>query len=155
MNGVPIGTIEEEAVLGGRVLPEAARCTPFGLVAGMDGQRDPVEGTPVARYLKELPGEGIMAGVGYSPELAYLLPEKRVLGIPPSPGDLDRQIEYYDIDYLVQGQHYRRAFDRGSHSYIRKHPEKYKLIKVVNVKYRNKVHFDGDIILIYSTGRSG
>lgn len=122
----------------------------IGAVAYRDGHRHfaltvrkEMESSRTAEYLRNLPGDGIMAQVGYPPELVYLT-GKRVVALPLGPEKLDQFIGRYDIRYLVYGQRYWAPIDeRFARSvwcwptikYIRDHPEKYPLLAVVDETY--------------------
>lgn len=105
--------------------------------------RKEVEGEKTARYLEGLPGDGVMAQVGYPPELAYLT-DKRVVALPPSPEKLDDFIRRYEIEYLLYGQHYWAAISEANAPniwcyetirHIRENPERYPLLKVIDEEY--------------------
>ena len=111
---------------------------PFALAV-----RKEVESARTAAYLETLPEGGIMAQVGYPPELAYLT-GRRVIALPLEPADLDRFIARYGIRYLVYGQRYWAPVDpRFARSvwcwetiqHIRAHPEKYPLLRIVGEDY--------------------
>lgn len=104
-----------------------------------------VEGYRTAQYLEGLPGDGVMAQVGYPPEIAYLT-DKRVIALPVSPERLDYFIQQYDIHYLLYGQHYWAPIDdRNAPSiwcystikYIKDNPARYPLLKVIGEDYRS------------------
>lgn len=69
-----------------------------------------VEAEVVARLIEELPTRGIMAQVGYSPELAYLT-DRRILGLPNDPGVLDEAVLHFDISHIVVGSQFGRPWD--------------------------------------------
>jgi len=105
--------------------------------------RKEVEGEKTARYLEGLPGDGVMAQVGYPPELAYLT-DKRVVSLPPSPEKLDEFIRRYAIEYLLYGQHYWGKISEANAPniwcyktirHIRENPERYPLLKVIDEEY--------------------
>ena len=124
----------------------------LGTAAYLDGHRQlalaarkEVESSRTAEFLKDLPEDGIMAQVGYPPELAYLT-GKRVLALPLSPEKLDDFIRRYDIHYLVYGQRYWAPIDERfaravwcypTIKYIRDHPESYPLIRAIDENYRS------------------
>jgi len=124
----------------------------LGTAGYLDGHRHPalaarkeVESSRTAEFLKGLSEDGIMAQVGYPPELAYLT-GKRVLALPLSPEKLDDFIRRYDIHYLVYGQHYWAPIDERfaravwcypTIKYIRDHPARYPLIGAIDENYRS------------------
>ena len=124
----------------------------LGTAAYLDGHRQlalaarkEVESSRTAEFLKDLPEDGIMAQVGYPPELAYLTGE-RVLALPLSPEKLDDFIRRYDIHYLVYGQRYWAPIDERfaravwcypTIKYIRDHPARYPLIGAIDENYRS------------------
>ncbi|MEA1927724.1 MAG: glycosyltransferase family 39 protein [Candidatus Auribacterota bacterium] len=104
-----------------------------------------VEIPRTAEFIRNLPDEGVMAQVGYPPELAYLT-GKRILALPITPRVLDDFIRRYKISYLLYGQHYLAPIHTDDPSliwcyhtikYIREHPEHYPLFKVINEVYRS------------------
>ncbi len=105
-----------------------------------------VESFRTAEFLEGLAGEGVMAQVGYPPELAYLT-DKRVTALPPSPEKLDELIRLFEIDYLVYGGHYWAPVGKGSAAnvwcyetirHIRKNPDRYPLLEVIEEEYRSR-----------------
>lgn len=107
--------------------------------------RKEVEVSRTAHFLERLPDGGVMAQVGYPPELAYLT-GRRVLALPITPRVLDDFIRRYAISYLLYGQHYLAPIHTDDPSliwcyhtikYIRAHPEKYPLLRVVDEVYRS------------------
>ena len=119
-----------------------------------------VEVPRTARFLAALPGDGIMAQVGYPPELSYLT-GKRVLALPIVPRVLDRFIRRYDIHYLLYGQHYLAPVNPANASlvwcyrtirYIQRHPEKYPLLGVIDENYRAE-RARPDRIFVYGVRR--
>lgn len=120
-----------------------------------------VEAARSARYLKDLPGDGVMAQVGYPPELIYLS-GKRVLALPVVSRVLDKFIRYYDIRYLLYGQHYLAPLqtdDPGliwcydTIKYIRENPRKYPLLKIVEERYQEAEQWP-DLIFIHGVGKN-
>ncbi len=108
-------------------------------------QQKEVEASRTAAFINGLPGDGVMAQVGYPPELAYLT-GKRVLALPVSPAVLDNLIRRYAIRYLLYGQHYLAPLGTDDPSliwcyytikYIRAHPEKYPLLRTIEETYRS------------------
>lgn len=104
-----------------------------------------VEISRTAEFLRKLPGEGIMAQVGYPPELAYLT-GKRALALPINPLVLDDFIHRYKINYLLYGQHYLAPIHTDDPSliwcyhtikYIRKNPERYPILAVIDEIYKS------------------
>ena len=104
-----------------------------------------VEGNKTARYLESLPGEGVMAQVGYPPELAYLT-GKRVIALPVSPEKLDYFIRLYDIHYLLYGRHYWGRISAANApniwcyetiKYIRDNPDRYPLLNAVDEEFKS------------------
>ncbi len=105
-----------------------------------------VESFRTAEFLEGLSGEGVMAQVGYPPELAYLT-GKRVTALPPSPEKLDELIRLFEIDYLVYGGHYWAPVERGSTAnvwcyetirHIRQNPDRYPLLEIIEEEYRSR-----------------
>ena len=118
-----------------------------------------VEGERTGRFLKALPEDGVMAQVGYPPELVYLT-GKRVLALPIFPADLDYFIRLYGIHYLVYGQHYLAPLSTDDPTliwcyhtikYIQSNPGKYPLIKAVREDYRGGP--GPDLIFIHGVRR--
>ena len=104
-----------------------------------------VEISRTAEFLRKLPGEGIMAQVGYPPELAYLT-GKRALALPINPLVLDDFIHRYKINYLLYGQHYLAPIHTDDPSliwcyhtikYIRENPERYPILAVIDEIYQS------------------
>ncbi len=102
-----------------------------------------VGGKNLAAYVESLPEEGFMSQVGYSPNLNYLT-SKRHVSMPNDSSSLDFLIGTYNISYLIYGNHYWFPFSEGEKKvvynyktikYIREHPEKYKLIRVLEEDY--------------------
>jgi len=101
-----------------------------------------VEASRTAEFLANLPKDGVMAQIGYSQELNYLL-DKRVLDLPSSSNYMFL-IQRYNINYLVYGEFWMKPFSEGDKEslynydvikYIREHPEQFRLINVVNESY--------------------
>ncbi|MFH1038147.1 MAG: glycosyltransferase family 39 protein [PVC group bacterium] len=122
-------------------------------------QRKEVEAWRTAAFLDSLPGDGVMAQVGYPPELAYLT-GKRVLALPVSPAFLDDFIRRYSIQYLLYGQRYLAPLNTDDPSliwcyytikHIRAHPEKYPLIRVIEETYRSGA--PPDLIFVHGVRR--
>ena len=104
-----------------------------------------VEIPRTAEFILRLPEEGVMAQVGYPPELAYLT-GKRVLALPITPRVLDDFTRRYKISYLLYGQHYLAPIHTNEPSliwcyhtikYIREHPERYPILRVIDEAYRS------------------
>jgi hypothetical protein len=113
-----------------------------------------VEENKTAEFLNQLPKDGIMAQIGYTPELNYLA-DKRVMALPITP-DYMFLVDIYNISYLLYGGFYNKPFSEGDREntinydtikHIVEHPEKFKLLKVVKENYPtiNKI----DNIYIY------
>ncbi len=96
-------------------------------------------------FLSHLEGDGIMAELGYPPEIVYLT-GKRVMCLPREAEKLDRFIRLFDIKYLVCATTYDGKEENGeSHiaNYIAK-SNKYVKIKTIyemysSVPWGNKV----------------
>ncbi len=108
-------------------------------------QKQEVEIPRTAEYIRGLPGEGVMAQVGYPPELSYQT-GKRVLALPITPRVLDDFIRRYKISYLLYGQHYLAPIHTDDPSliwcyhtikYIREHPERYPILRVIDEVYQS------------------
>ncbi|MDP8237227.1 MAG: hypothetical protein P9M08_12655 [Candidatus Erginobacter occultus] len=104
-----------------------------------------VEIPRTAKFIRELPDDGIMAQVGYPPELAYQT-GKRVLALPITPRVLDDFIQRYQISYLLYGQHYLAPIHTDDPSliwcyhtikYIREHPQRYPILQVIDEFYES------------------
>ncbi len=99
------------------------------------GAQKIVQGNSVANELRALPGDGIFVQTGYSMELDYLLPEKRVYGIVSNSTNLQKYIKEFNISYLVLGNKTWAPADEPSLDFIRAHPELFAPIKTVNERY--------------------
>ncbi len=104
-----------------------------------------VEIPRTAEFIRELPDDGIMAQVGYPPELAYRT-GKRVLALPITPRVLDDFIRRYKVSYLLYGQHYLAPIHTDDPTliwcyhtikYIREHPERYPILRVIDEFYES------------------
>jgi len=105
-----------------------------------------VECEKTAQYLDSLPHDGIMAQLGYPPELAYLT-NKRIVALPIFPEILDHFINIYGVNYILYGQHYWAPIRKeNAHSiwcyqtikYIQSNPQKYPLIKIIEENYKSR-----------------
>lgn len=56
-------------------------------------------------WLNARPPTGVMAQVGYGPELAWKT-HHRIFGLPTDPAVLRRQVETHNIRYIIYGTHY-------------------------------------------------
>ncbi len=114
-----------------------------------------VELRKTAPFIQGLPKDGIMAQFGYSPELNYLT-TKRVMTLPESVEDLS-PIDLFNISYVLYGEYYLDTFETGKMfnydiiDYIRKHPERFKLLAVVEERYEPRER--PDHIYIYEVVR--
>ena len=108
-------------------------------------QEKVVEATKTAKFINQLPGEGVMAQIGYNQELAYLT-NKRVMALPIHP-DYMFLIDMYNISYLIYGGFYMKPFSEENKDkvityytikHIREHPEKFKLLEVMEEYYLPK-----------------
>ncbi|MDP8214301.1 MAG: glycosyltransferase family 39 protein [Candidatus Euphemobacter frigidus] len=104
-----------------------------------------VEVSRTAQLLRDLPGDGVMAQVGYPPELVYLT-GKRVLALPITPMVLNDFIRRYGIRYLLYGQRYLAPIATNNPSliwcyhtirHIRSNPKEYPLLRVIDEVYRS------------------
>lgn len=95
------------------------------------------------KYIESLQKDGVMTQVGYSPDLNYIT-SKRYISMPHDSSNLDFLIKFYNINYLLYGNHYWASFSEGEQKivynyktikYIREHPEKYKLLKTIREEY--------------------
>jgi hypothetical protein len=94
-----------------------------------------VQGYAVANELRALPEDGIFVQTGYSMELDYLLPEKRVYGIVSNSTNLQKYIGMFNISYLVLGNKTWAPANEPSLDFIRTHPELFAPIKTVTERY--------------------
>jgi len=101
-----------------------------------------VEVPKTAGLINLLPEDGVMAQVGYTQELNYLT-NKRVMALPINP-DYMFLIDRYNISYLIYGEFYMMPLEEGDKDivfnyetikYIRNHPEKFRLLKVIEESY--------------------
>lgn len=101
-----------------------------------------VELRKTAPILEQLPGDGIMAQFGYTHELNYLT-DKRVMALPASVNELFL-MDTFNITYVLYGEYYMEPFSEDARSstfnydiikHIRSHPEKFKLLMVIEEQY--------------------
>lgn len=108
-----------------------------------------VEATKTAEFINQLPGNGIMAQIGYTQELDYLT-NKRVMALPIHP-DYMFLLDMYDINYLIYGEFYKEQFSENNKEkvfnydtikYIIDHPQQFKLLTVIEESYPTKERKD-------------
>ncbi len=99
------------------------------------GSQKIVQGYEVANELRSMQGDGIFVQTGYSMELDYLLPEKRVYGIVSDSTSLQKYIKDFNISYLVLGSKTWAPADEPSLDFIRSHPDLFTPIKTVSERY--------------------
>lgn len=113
-----------------------------------------VEASNTAAFLNSLPKDGIMAQVGYSPELNYQT-DKRIISMPSGPENLNRILKDFDIHYLLYGERYwekfsekngNRIFNYDTIKYIIENPQKFRLLKAIKEDYGS---FGSDEIYVY------
>jgi hypothetical protein len=99
-----------------------------------------VEAEVVAQWIERNPTRGIMAQIGYPPELAYLT-DRRVLGLPGDPKLFEVALRHYDISHIVVGSAYHRRWDWPDRSevwnaatidYIRSRPEAFRRVALLH-----------------------
>lgn len=98
-----------------------------------------IESANTAKFINLLPKDGIMAQVGYPAELDYLT-DKRVMAWP-----IDTEhmflVDMYNISYVIYGEFYGGTFrsyakvDNDLIDYINDHPNKFKLLKIIEEDY--------------------
>ncbi|MCK4669653.1 MAG: hypothetical protein KAT43_00510 [Nanoarchaeota archaeon] len=98
-----------------------------------------VETQSVADFIETLPDGAVMAQMGYSLELAYLL-DQPAYALPFDTNRLEILIQMFDIKYLVYGQKYWAPVSEGETEWvlnyetikhIQAHPERFKLLKII------------------------
>jgi hypothetical protein len=75
-----------------------------------------IQSAEAAKFLNQLPKDGVMAQIGYTPELAYLT-DKRVVALTIDSSNFLELIKAYKIKYIVE------------------HSEEFELIKIVTEVY--------------------
>ena len=104
-----------------------------------------VEAEKTAGFMNKLPKDGIIAQVGYSPELNYLT-DKRIISMPSNPQNLNFILKRFNISYVVYGQHYwaevseknkDKIFNYETIKYVQENPEKFRLIAVIKEDFKN------------------
>ncbi|MBI4149114.1 glycosyltransferase family 39 protein [Candidatus Woesearchaeota archaeon] len=97
-----------------------------------------IQGKDAALFLSSLPGDGILDW-GEMSTMTYLT-DKRIITLPPNPDDLDFQIQYYNISYLSFLK--KPYYASPTIPYIQSHPEKYRRIAAIPIRY------PGDVLVI-------
>ena len=99
-----------------------------------------VEAASTAKFINQLPKDGVMAQVGYPPELYYQT-DKRIMALPIST-DYMFLIDLYNVSYLVYGEFYGSTFLRNNVridddliKYINDNPKKFKLLRIIEEDY--------------------
>ena len=102
-----------------------------------------IQSAEAAKFLNQLPKDGVMAQIGYTPELAYLT-DKRVVALTIDSSNFLELIKAYKINYLVYGEAYAKPFsvenkekviNYDTIKYIVEHSEEFELIKIVTEVY--------------------
>jgi len=103
-----------------------------------------VQGHKAAEFLNQLPKDGVMAQIGYTPELAYLS-SKRVIALAINPEDMMKIVDMFGINYFVYGESYYIPYSKSADGsriinydaikYLAEHPEQFRLIKVIEETY--------------------
>lgn len=98
-----------------------------------------IETHNVASYIEDLPEGAVMAQMGYSLELAYLL-DRPVYALPSDTSRLEKLIKMYRIKYLVFGQKYWAPINKGETEwvlnyrtikYIQSNSRQFKLMRII------------------------
>ena len=110
------------------LIPLWVRANPYPLITSVPL----VPGAEAAAFLSTLPGEGVLDW-GEVTGIAYLT-DKRVVSLPQQKDDLDFQVSYLNISYIsfLEDPYYRSD---KTITYIRLHPEKYRLINAIDISY--------------------
>lgn len=98
--------------------------------------REPiVQGRAVAEELKTLPEKGVFVQTGYSMELAYLLPEKRVYGLVSDINNMKKYLGMFNITYVVLGNKTWAPANEPSVKYVRARTDMFFPIKTIKEEY--------------------
>jgi len=99
-----------------------------------------VELANTAEFINKLPMDGVMAQIGYTPELDYLS-DKRVMAWPMNV-DYMFLISEYNISYIMYGEFYGNTFsdseanvDEELIKYVQYNPRKFRLLRVIEEDY--------------------
>jgi len=106
-------------------------------------KQEVVEAAKAAQFINTLPQDGFMVQIGYSQQLNYLT-NKRILELPSGPDKMMFFVKTYNISYVVYGELNSKPVAQGTREnvfnydtikYILKHPEAFRLVKVVEENY--------------------
>lgn len=85
-----------------------------------------------SEFIDKLPEDGIMAQFGYPPEIAYLT-DKRVICLPLTLEEFEKQINLYNIHYIIIGTD--ETYSGEVIRYIKSNSKRFREIKKVVEKY--------------------
>ncbi|MBI4451965.1 glycosyltransferase family 39 protein [Candidatus Woesearchaeota archaeon] len=114
-----------------------------------------VEAGNTSIFLNSLPKDGIMAQVGYSPELNYQT-SKRIISMPSGPENLNFILKNFGVNYVLHGERYWEKFSENNRNrvynydiikHVKENPQKFKLIKAI--EERNEELGYSDTIYVY------
>jgi hypothetical protein len=111
-----------------------------------------VQGSEVAKVLKNLPGDGIFVQTGFSEEQAYLLPEKHIYGLVSNDTDFIRYLGIFNISYVVLGNYSWANVRMPSIEYLHERPDMFVPIRTVEQIYPLRVN--SDKFVIYQVNKS-